>query len=163
MNVLNDLEEAFGVRFSEESLYDMETCGDVVEYIQTKLLPGCLPKSNVLPPGSSPSVPAKVRDIPREHRDVSEFPECLALQERFTRTAAAGLANPFFRSKERIDGALATIDGHEVVSYTSFDYLGLAGHPRVIAAAKNALDQFGASASASRLVGGNQATAETLR
>ena len=162
MNVLNDLEEAFGVRFSEESLYDMESCRDMIEFIQAKLVPGCFPRSNMLPPASPPPAPTKAPGIARQHWDVREFPECIALQERFISTAAAGLTNPFFRSKQQIDGALATIDGREVVSYTSFDYLGLAGHPRVIGAAKNALDRFGASASASRLVGGNHAIVQQL-
>src|SRR5208283_3768125 len=34
MGILNCLEEAFGLRFSEDSLYDMVTCGDVIEYIE---------------------------------------------------------------------------------------------------------------------------------
>jgi 8-amino-7-oxononanoate synthase len=38
----------------------------------------------------------------------------------------------------------------------------MAGHPRVIAAAKAALDRFGTSASASRLVGGNHAIVQQL-
>lgn len=41
------------------------------------------------------------------------------------------------------------------MSFTSFDYLGLAGHPDVKQAAKEAIDRFGCSASASRMVGGN--------
>ena len=42
-----------------------------------------------------------------------------------------------------------------MVSYTSFDYLGLSGHPRVTEAAVAAIRQYGTSASASRLVGGD--------
>ena len=34
MEVLNRLEEAFGLRFSEDSLYDMATCRDMVEYVE---------------------------------------------------------------------------------------------------------------------------------
>ncbi len=34
MDVLNRLEEAFGLRFSEDALYDMATCRDMIEYIE---------------------------------------------------------------------------------------------------------------------------------
>lgn len=166
LNVLNRLEEAFEMRFSEDALYDMETCRDVIEYIRAKLAPGYLPPtSGATAPSPSPippATPAKISGISRQDWDVCEFPECLAFQERLASAAAAGLVNPFFRTKERVDGARATIDGRQVVSFTSFDYLGMAGHPRVIAAAKAALDRFGTSASASRLVGGNHAIVQQL-
>jgi 7-keto-8-aminopelargonate synthetase-like enzyme len=57
---------------------------------------------------------------------------------------------------------LATIRGRETISYTSFDYLGLAGHPDVKRAAKDAIDRFGCSASASRMVGGNNTVLDDL-
>jgi 8-amino-7-oxononanoate synthase/acyl carrier protein len=165
MDVLNRLEEAFGLRFSEESLYDMQTCRDVVEYIEANAAGGGLPRPSLKPsaaPTPVPADPPAVVGLRHQQGDVTQFPECLAFRERLAGSAAAGLENPFFRCKDRVDKAAATIAGREVVSYTSFDYLGLAGHPRVIAAAKEALDRFGASASASRLVGGNHAIVQQL-
>jgi len=44
--------------------------------------------------------------------------------------------------------------GKEFVSFSCNDYLGLSGHPRVIAAASSALQKYGAGAGASRLVTG---------
>ena len=163
MDVLNCLEEGFGIRFTEDALYDMETCRDVVEYIEARTNGGGLPRPPVeVAAASAPVDRPAVKDIPDQCWDVTQFPECVAFQERLTGTAAAGLEIPFFRSKERVDKATATIAGREAVSYTSFDYLGLAGHPRVVAAAKDALDRFGASASASRLVGGNHSIVQEL-
>ncbi len=49
-----------------------------------------------------------------------------------------------------------TIDGRPVVSYAANDYLGLAGHPSVTAAAHAALDEWGLGAGASRLVVGHR-------
>jgi 8-amino-7-oxononanoate synthase len=171
MDVLNSLEEAYGMRFSEESLYDMQTCRDVVEYIEANAAKGSLqrPAVNASPVptvralADPPAADSPAVQGPRHPQgDVTQFPECIALRERLAGSAAAGLENPFFRCKDRVDKATATIAGREVVSYTSFDYLGMAGHPRVIAAAKEALDRFGASASASRLVGGNHAIVQQL-
>jgi acyl carrier protein len=167
MNVLNCLEEAFGIRFSEDSLYDMETCGDVVEYIEAAAAGAGERRSSselaAAPPSVSRMVDRSAVDGPlHADGDVTQFAECIAFRERLAGTTAAGLVNPFFRCKERVDKAVATIAGRDAISYTSFDYLGLAGHPRVIAAAKEALDRLGASASASRLVGGNHAIVRQL-
>jgi len=161
MEALNGLEEAFGVRFSEESLSDMETCRDLVDYIESNGAGGELGRSSPSQPEPPPERPS-AEDLPVPQGDATQFPECLALQARLAGAAAAGLENPFFRCKEGVHKATATIAGRETITYTSFDYLGLAGHPRVIAAAKSALDRFGASASASRLVGGNHAIVRQL-
>jgi len=65
-----------------------------------------------------------------------------------------GLANPFFREIEGTAGATAAIGGRTCVNFSSYNYLGLAGHPKVNKAAKDAIDRYGTSASASRLVAG---------
>jgi 8-amino-7-oxononanoate synthase len=51
------------------------------------------------------------------------------------------------------DGAL---EGADVVSFASNDYLGLSAHPGVVAAAHEALDRWGTGAGASRLVTGSR-------
>jgi 8-amino-7-oxononanoate synthase len=84
------------------------------------------------------------------------------LVQRLAGTAAVGLENPFFRVKEQVARKTVRIAGRDLISYTSFDYLGLARDPRVVAAVKSAIDCFGTSASASRLVGGNNPVVEQL-
>ena len=180
MNVVNCLEERFQLRFSEDALYDLETCRDLIEYLEAHLGPDGLGSSAVATAEASsdqrlptadgsggarrsqdPAVPAS-REILPEDCDVTLFPECVALRKRIAGTLAAGIENPFFRVKQRVDPTTITIAGREVVSYTSFDYLGMARQGAVIAAAKKAIDQFGASAAASRMVGGNTTLLEQL-
>ncbi len=70
--------------------------------------------------------------------------------------ARLGISNPYFRAHEGIAGATTVIDGRTFLNYSSYNYLGLAGHPDVSQAAKEAIDRFGTSASASRLVSGER-------
>lgn len=51
--------------------------------------------------------------------------------------------------------AAATRAGRALVSFSCNDYLGLSHHPRVVAAAKDAAETYGAGAGGSRLVTGN--------
>ena len=67
-----------------------------------------------------------------------------------------GLRNPFFISHDGSAGALTQIDGKEYINFSSYNYLGLSGHPLVNKAAKDAIDRYGTSASASRLVAGER-------
>jgi 8-amino-7-oxononanoate synthase len=50
----------------------------------------------------------------------------------------------------------ATVDGRALANFSSNDYLGLANHPRLRAAAHAAIDEWGVGAGASPLVSGHQ-------
>ncbi|MHB1632798.1 MAG: aminotransferase class I/II-fold pyridoxal phosphate-dependent enzyme, partial [Acidithiobacillus sp.] len=67
-----------------------------------------------------------------------------------------GVENPFFHVHAGTAAAHSEIAGHPVINYGSYNYLGLSGHPRVNAAAKAAIDRYGTSVSASRIVAGER-------
>lgn len=66
------------------------------------------------------------------------------------------LENPFFQCHDGLAGATSSINGREVLNFASYNYLGLNGHPEVKAAAEAAVQRYGTSASASRLVAGER-------
>jgi len=63
-----------------------------------------------------------------------------------------------WRSIRTLDGPLpeGTLDGRPVVSFASNDYLGLANHPGVAAASREAIARWGTGSGASRLVVGGR-------
>ena len=67
-----------------------------------------------------------------------------------------GVSSPFFRVHEGVAGATSQIDGRDCINYASYNYLGLSGHPVVNQAAKDAVDRYGTSVSASRPVAGER-------
>jgi 8-amino-7-oxononanoate synthase len=77
---------------------------------------------------------------------------------RLIEAAAAelGIADPFFRIHDGIAGAETVIGGRRISNFASYDYLGLNGDPRVIEAAKAAIDRYGTTVSASRMVSGER-------
>lgn len=73
-----------------------------------------------------------------------------------------GLRNPYFRVHEGRLGPRTVVDGRELLNFSTYDYLGLNGHPEVLEAAKQALDRYGVSASASRHVAGERPVHRSL-
>ena len=67
-----------------------------------------------------------------------------------------GIENPFFRPHDGIAGAETSIGGRTLLNMVSYNYLGLNGDARVLAAAEAAMRRYGTSVSASRLVSGER-------
>lgn len=67
-----------------------------------------------------------------------------------------GIANPYFRPHEGIAGRVTRIGERELLNFSGYNYLGLSGLPEIGEAAKQAIDRYGTSVSASRLVSGER-------
>ena len=95
-------------------------------------------------------------NVPEEFTRFDRHP---GYKEMLVPKAAAktlGLRNPFFIAHDGIAGAVTHIEGREYFNFSSYNYLGLAGHPAINKAAKDAIDRYGTSASASRVVSGER-------
>jgi 8-amino-7-oxononanoate synthase len=69
---------------------------------------------------------------------------------------ALGLRYPFYRLHDARGGARSVIDGHPVVNFASYDYLGLNGHHEITRAVADATAEYGTSVSASRITAGER-------
>ena len=85
------------------------------------------------------------------YRDHPLYQKITRQLERLDRS---GLALPFFMPHEGVNNGTTRIQGRELINFSSYNYLGLSGHPGISAAAKEAIDRYGTSVSASRAVSG---------
>jgi 8-amino-7-oxononanoate synthase len=94
--------------------------------------------------------------IPEKFCRFDKFPgyEKVAIPQAAARKL--GIENPFFKTHDGVADATTMIGGKPYINFSSYNYLGLSGDARVNQAAKEAIDRYGTSASASRLVAGER-------
>jgi len=88
------------------------------------------------------------------------FAKCQTFKDA-KRVQAAGVY-PFFRPIEATCGSGVISHGRRRVMIGSNNYLGLTHHPRVLAAAKSAIDHYGTGCTGSRFLNGNLVLHEQL-
>lgn len=137
--LLGEVEEWLGRRVDPPVLWQQPSIARLAEH-----LAAARPAE---PPAEAPAAPAGFPVLP---------PEVAQLRGRLEELAAAGIENPFFRSFDGEAGATIESGGRRLVNFASYNYLGLAGHPRVKQAAARAIERFGTSVSASRLSSGER-------
>jgi 8-amino-7-oxononanoate synthase len=103
------------------------------------------------PPASKPSV-----EIPEEYYRFDAMPEYRKLESQLAQMQVLGVENPFFNVHERVTCETTTIEGRELINFSSYNYLAMSGDPEITQAAKDALDRYGTSVSASRIVSGEK-------
>ncbi len=90
----------------------------------------------------------------------------MAMSGKFIETELQQLNDAgLYRRLRRVDGdqgPTLVLDGKEVVNFSSNNYLGLANHPALGEAAKDAIDRYGCGSGASRLISGNMTLHEEL-
>ena len=67
-----------------------------------------------------------------------------------------GIEDPFFKMQENVHGTLTTVRGKECINFSSYNYLGFNDHPELRKTAMVAVETFGTSVGASRLVAGER-------
>lgn len=87
---------------------------------------------------------------------VDEFPEVARFEERLDAVAGSPSGYPYFRVHEGTITDTTVIGGRPYLSFGSYNYLGLSGHPAVNAAVHEAVERYGTSVSASRVLSGER-------
>jgi len=84
-----------------------------------------------------------------------------SIQDELKEIRNAGLYRRL-RRVENEQGPTLLLDGREVINFSSNNYLGIANHPALATAAKEAIDRYGCGSGASRLISGNMTLHEEL-
>ena len=166
LEIARKLERIFGGRFPEQVLDEIETIGQTAVAIGRYLPPGGESRAEALLRGEieaeddegiveGKSVPRPIIDVQPED-DVTQFAEYRRLKTMMQQMLMTGVPNPYFTVHESIVNDRTVVDGKELISFASYNYLGLSGHPAVTEAAADAVRRYGTSVSASRLVSGEK-------
>ncbi|MDO8312083.1 MAG: aminotransferase class I/II-fold pyridoxal phosphate-dependent enzyme [Sideroxyarcus sp.] len=137
------LEKTFGGHLPDAAYCNVQTLGELAQATQRHLIDG--PKAAVL-----------AGLVPTEHYDFAQFPEYTQLKHHERMLLTVTTDNPYFRADQGGAGSMAHIDGRQLVNFCVYDYISMARDPEVAAAAKAAIDHYGTSAGASRLVSGEK-------
>ncbi len=97
-----------------------------------------------------------------EESRIEDFPEVRELADRLRGAAALGLENPYFLVNDGVTRDTSVIGGSETINFSSYNYLGLSGHPVVTAAVQDAVARYGSSVSSSRLLSGEKPVHQEL-
>ncbi|MGW1376053.1 aminotransferase class I/II-fold pyridoxal phosphate-dependent enzyme [Streptomyces sp. NPDC002446] len=109
------------------------------------------------PPAPAAPLPAKVPPARgAETACVDDFPEVRQFEERLSAITGSGADFPYFRVHQGNIRDTTVIDGRPYLSFGSYNYLGLSGHPAVNEAVHQAVERYGTSVSASRALSGER-------
>lgn len=98
----------------------------------------------------------KARDVQPECLPFVDFPEYRNLQQILLGMKTRGIDNPYFREHEENCSSGTDATGRECITFSRYNYLGMSGDPVVSQAAKDAVDRYGTSVSASRIASGER-------
>ncbi len=96
------------------------------------------------------------RDQDRSTWCLDEFPEFKQLEAKLAEAKSAGIDDPYFTVHEAGSSGTCVIGGQEFINFASYNYLGYSGDPTVNQAVINAVERYGTSVSASRVVSGER-------
>ncbi len=154
MQIAHALEQTFGGRFPEQVLQEIETVREVATAIEKHIGKAKLRRDLV--PTETGLTADKLREIAAEDYCFDQLPEFRKLKRMMGQFELTGVPNPYFSVHQGITRDTTRIGGRELVSFASYNYLGMSGDPEVTQAVIDAVKKYGTSVSASRLVSGEK-------
>ncbi|MEO1615784.1 MAG: aminotransferase class I/II-fold pyridoxal phosphate-dependent enzyme [Planctomycetota bacterium] len=171
LEIARNLERTFGGRFPEQVLDEIETIGQIAIAIGRYLPPGADARAEAMlagatdvegeaivthKAGTNGSAPVAPPATVEAEDSVEQFAEYRRLKTTMEQMKMTGVPNPYFTVHDGIVADKTVVDGRELISFASYNYLGLSGHPAVSEAAADSVRRYGTSVSASRLVSGEK-------
>ena len=86
---------------------------------------------------------------------LEDIAECRSFLKRIEEAEKNGF-NPYFVPHEKPLRDVSIMNGKEVINFGSYNYLGMSGRTEIAAASKKAIDDYGTSASGSRILAGEK-------
>ncbi|BBH64056.1 hypothetical protein ACTI_07410 [Actinoplanes sp. OR16] len=158
-------------------VFEVTTVGELAQVLSAALggasAPALTPSAaatpapaHAAPAHAAPVVVSPERSLvapPRkEVADVAYLPEVVEFQRRGVMLDRVGVTNPYYLVHDSVIGRGTKVGGRQLISFSSYNYLGLTGHPMVAYAVKEAVDRYGSSVSAARILSGNRALHDEL-
>ena len=165
INLSGDLEDYLSCRLPPTLLWDYQNIEALAQYLATSNLPhNHINSVNELDVASTETIVDLSSNITKNHQlelpleayKFEEFPEYKKLVAQQQQVLNLGNGNPFFIPQEAIVNDRTTINGRELINFATYNYIGMCGDPMVAQAAKEAIELYGTSACASRLISGEK-------
>ena len=153
-----------GVTFDPGAFTWEATIGDLIAHLTVPAAGGgAVPADDGVPPvaAGAPDPAPPAAPVAEESR-IEDFPEVREIADRLRGAAALGLENPYFLINDGVTRDTSVIGGNETINFSSYNYLGLSGHPLVTAAVQDAVARYGSSVSSSRLLSGEKPVHQEL-
>jgi 8-amino-7-oxononanoate synthase len=183
LEIARNLERTFGGRFPEQVLDEIETISQTAAAVERYLPAGARARAERFLSGKTSSLrdgddelvlsgnsavigdesrldaplarPLRQANVEPES-DFTQFAEYRRLKTTMRQMQLTGVPNPYFTVHDGVVADTTIVGGQELISFASYNYLGMSGHPEVSAAAAEAIHRYGTSVSASRLVSGEK-------
>ncbi len=158
LQIAHSLENAVGGRFPEEVLQEIETVREIAEAIEKHF------GKDRIRDDLSPVAEAELtkREVAPEDYQFELIPEYRRLKQTMAQFEMTGLPNPYFSVHQGLTRETTLVGGKQLISFASYNYLGMSGDPFVSQSVIDAVTKYGTSVSASRLVSGEKDIHRTL-
>jgi len=143
LTIINTVEEKYGIIIPTEQYPFCATVNSMAQVVYNVLHGTC----------------TEARATLEERQPITRFedaPEYKVFKQREEALIAGNSENPYFICNESPLLDTSMVNGHEVINFGSYNYVGMSGRAEVNAAAKAAIDKYGTSASGSRLLAGEK-------
>jgi 8-amino-7-oxononanoate synthase len=152
LQIAHALENSVGGRFPEDILQEIETIREIAEAIEKLFGKDRIRDDLAVRDESQPAE----RVIAAEDYRFDLMPEYRRLKQTKAQFALTGLPDPYFSVHQGLTRDTTTVDNRQLISFASYNYLGMSGDPAVTDAVVEATKKYGTSVSASRLVSGEK-------